>query len=350
MPATHGREDQSVIAQLLREPQRFEFFQAVRLAVQWFGEQGVPPEQALVQRLRFRNSLSLAFPASQVEALEFDAGADDEGGQLRMTPTFMGFLGAHGALPAHYTERILAWQSVEQDQAPRAFLDMLSNRMLALFYEAWRKYRVEHAIGDGRDAFLPLLLSLAGFAQGSELQNGDGVRDEAVALYAGVLQQRPVSSLVLGRVLSSYLGVPLKVEETVEYWDVMAPGEQTSLGGPNAALGDTALLGERSWRPDLRVRLSIGPLERAAYERFLPERSAAVALRKMLSLFGEQTLVYEVALILQGKEVRPATLSGAAGTRLGLHSFLVDGEVSGDRTDMRYDIRPMGPLRMISKG
>jgi type VI secretion system protein ImpH len=321
----------------------------VRLVLQWFGEHGVAPGQALEQHLRFQNSLSLAFPASELEDLVLEPGAQADDTRIRITPGFMGFLGGQGALPAHYTERIAAWQSAQQDEAPRAFLDMLSNRMLALFYGAWRKYRVEHAIGDGGDAFLPLLLSLAGFAQGSALQNADGVCDEALALHAGVLQQRPVSSRVLERVLESYLGVAVSVEETVPYWDLMAPAEQTALGGPTAALGDTALLGERSFRPDLRVRVKIGPLDRAGYERFLPGRTGARALAKMLSLFGEQTLVYEVALVLHGAEVRPATLCQGTGSRLGLHSFLVAGAVAGERTDMRYDIRPLPPLQGLAR-
>jgi type VI secretion system protein ImpH len=345
MPAAHGRKNQSVIGQLLDEPQRYEFFQAVRLAVQWFAEQGISAEQALARHIRFKNSLSMGFPASQIEKLEFSR--HDGVRQLTITPTFMGMLGAHGALPAHFTERIVAWQASQQDEAPRAFLDMLSNRMLALFYEAWRKYRVEHAISDGTDRFKPLLLALAGFAEGSMLPGADGVRTEAIALYAGLLQQRPVSSIVLARILASYLGVGIVVEEMVDYWDVMARAEQSALGGANAALGASAVAGERCWRPDLHVRLTLGPLDRAAYERFLPGRPAAVALRKLLSLFGEPALVYEIALVLKAQEVQPARLSGAleAGARLGLDSFVVDGPATHARTDMRYAVRPLAPLR-----
>jgi type VI secretion system protein ImpH len=340
MPATHGREDQSVIRQLLEDPQRFEFFQAVRLALQWFGEQGVAPDQALARHLRFQNSLSLGFPASQIEALALEGEATGQQ-RVRITPTFMGMLGAHGALPAHYTERINAWQSSEHDEAPRAFLDMLSNRMLALFYEAWRKYRVEHAVTDGADAFRPLLLALSSFRP-----DGDGgVSRDAVAYYAGLLQHRPLSSIVLARILADYLGVAVKVEEMVDYWEPMAPAEQTSLGRWNADLGDNAMAGARGWRPDLRARLRIGPLDRAAYERFLPGRAGETALRKMLAMFAAPALVYEVELVLRASEVQPAGLASSATARLGLDCFMLQGPVKQDRADMRYDIRPMAPLQ-----
>ena len=124
-----------MIERLLAEPQRFEFFQAVRLLLLWLEERGIAPQQALDAHLRFANSLSLRFPASQVEALALvhDKLPGIARPQFRLTPSFMGLLGAHGTLPAHYTERIQAWTAAEHDDAPRAFLDMFSTRMLALY-------------------------------------------------------------------------------------------------------------------------------------------------------------------------------------------------------------------------
>lgn len=359
MPATQRRADQSVIQRLLDEPQRFDFFQAVRLAVDWLGEHGVPPDKALAECLRFQNSLSLGFPPSQIEALRAvadgavadhagmsEALRQQQGVQIRITPSFMGFLGAHGTLPPHYTERIVAWQSAEHDEAPRAFLDMLSNRMLALFYEAWRKHRVEQQMGQGEDGLLPLLLALVGFQRGAELNNTDGVCDEAIALYAGLLQQRPMSSVILGRVLSGHFGIPVRVQEAIGHWNPMASHEQTSVGLANATLGEDTMLGENSWRPDLRARLSLGPLSKAQFDRFLPRASGAAALKKMLSLFAQQTVVYEIELILRADEVQPVCLVGGTepGARLGLDSFMLSGVVTAHRVDMRYDIRPMGSL------
>jgi type VI secretion system protein ImpH len=354
MRAPDGRTDPGVIQRLLDEPQRFEFFQAVSLLLAWLGEHGVRPGRALVEYLRFQNSLSMGFPPSQIEALQALADGrradlaamglamrSQQDLRLRITPTFMGLLGAHGALPAHYTERISAWQAAEQDEAPRAFLDILSNRMLALFYEAWRKHRVEQMALPGEDAFQPLLLALAGFDRAVQ-----GRREDAIAFHAGLLAQRPVSAVTLALVLSGYLGVPVKVKEAIGYWDPMAPQEQACLGVANATLGEDTMLGERGWRPDLRARLSLGPLSKDQFDRFLPSGDGAAALKEVLCLFGEQTLVYEVELVLRAHEVRPVRLvgGGAAGSRLGRDSFMLGETAALDRADMRYDLRPMEPL------
>jgi type VI secretion system protein ImpH len=339
-----------LIARLLAEPQRFEFFQAVRLLLLWLGEQGVPPRRALERHLRFRNSLALAFPAGQLEAIAPEAAADGVAPQFHLTPTFMGLLGAHGVLPSHFTERIAAWESSQPDaelaEAPRAFLDIFTTRMLALFYGAWRKYRVEHAVSgpDAGDAFLPLLLALAGFAPGVP---HEGVRDATLARYAGVLRRRPASGVVLARVLSHHFGVRVALQEGIGHWDALAPGEQSVLGGRGtqcgAVLGQAAVLGERCWRPDLRVRVRIGPLSRAQFERFLPHAAGARALRTLLGLFAAPTLSYEVVLVLARAELRPVRLAGGP-QRLGRDSFLITAPALRDRADMVYDMRPMPPL------
>jgi type VI secretion system protein ImpH len=345
-----------LIARLLAEPERFEFFQAVRLLLLWLGEQGVPPRRALERHLRFRNSLALGFPAGQVEAIASSAGFNPAEGvppQFHLTPTFMGLLGAHGALPGHVTERIAAWEAAEPDAqlagAPRAFLDIFTTRMLALFYGAWRKYRIEHSVADGSDAFLPLLLALAGFAPGAA---HEAVDDATLARYAGVLRQRPASAVVLARVLSHHFGVPVALQEGIGFWDTLAAGEQSRLGGasartglaiPNSILGQAAVLGERCWRPDLRVRVRIGPLRRAQFERFLPHADGARSLRTLLGLFAAPTLSYEVVLVLARSELQPARLAGGP-QRLGRDSFLITAPASSDRADMVYDMRPMAPL------
>jgi type VI secretion system protein ImpH len=345
----------SLIAQLLAEPQRFEFFQAVRLLLLWLGEHGVPQRRALERHLRFHNSLALGFPAAQVEAL-VPQRVEDEPPHFHLTPTFMGLLGAHGALPAHVTERIAAWEHDEPDAqlagAPRAFLDIFTTRMLTLFYGAWRKYRVEHAVADGRDAFLPLLLALAGFGPGTP---HEGVEDSTLVRYAGVLRQRPASAVVLAQVLSHHFGVPVALQEAVGYWDRLTRGEQSVLGSapggpagmPTAVLGQGAVLGERCWRPDLRVRVRIGPLTRAQFERFLPRAAGAQALRTLLGLFGAPTLSYEIVLVLARSELRPMRLAGGP-QRLGRDGYLITAPVLRDRADMVYEMRPMPPLPPLS--
>lgn len=332
------QQRRNVVHALLDEPYRFEFFQAVRLMVEWLSQQGIAPERALTEHILFENVLSFNFAPAQLTALTIDTG---EALQVRFTPAFMGFLGVNGTLPVHYTETIYAYQTATRDEAPRAFLDMFSNRALALFYLAWRQHRVEH------DAdFLPQLLGFTGFLPGAGRAAGGAIDDESIARYAGVLVQRPVPPDVLARMLSEQLGLPLAIDESIGSWINLAAQEQCALGQQNAGLGQNIVLGDRSWRPDLRAQIRIGPLCRAQFEDALRGGASARVLEQLLRLFGNPTLSYDVRLTLKAEDIHPTRLSGgtAPAVRLGQDSFLVSQNEERDRNDMTYRITLLDPL------
>lgn len=356
MHATKRRFEPAVIERLFAEPFRFQFFQAVRMVELWLRRNGVAQEGAVANYMRFQNSLTLRFPASQLESLRPEpreilptapALAEALQGKqlhyLRMTPNFMGFLGSAGALPAHYTETIAAHQLYEKDEGPRAFLDVFSTRSLSLFYEAWRKYRLELKYQmDGQDRFQPLLLALGGLgvkglsqrlAGGHAHFDGD-VRDESLAYFATALRQRPASASTMARVLGEYFRVPMVATQFVGCWCEVPAQQQTILGGEQSQLGANAMIGSRVWQRDLRMRLTIGPLRRADFDAFLPGGSAARALDKLLSMFTGVSLEYEICLVLRAEDVAGASLG--AGARLGWDSFMPDESASEDRTDVRY--------------
>lgn len=336
------RQQPSVIAQLLRAPQRFECCQALRLLLGWLHEHGVAPADALANLVRFDNSVSMRFPAGQLESLSaaglheadelLHALLSGRRAQLHLTPTFMGFLGMHGSLPSHYSERIASHQHSEEDQAPRAFLDLFSSRAVTLFYQAWEKYRVEHA--PVRSTLLPRLLDLAG----AHVNDAASVIEpEVIGLYSGLLQQKNISSIVMARILSDHFGVPFSIEENTGAMEAMAPHTQTALGGANAVLGQRAMLGERCQRPELAVRLRIGPLSAVQYASFLPHGAASVQLQHMLKLFGQPLLRYDIVLVLRASEVRGVALD-APQAGLGCDSFLAPALPADDRDDLQYPL------------
>lgn len=360
MHTTKRRFEPSVIERLFEQPYRFQFFQAVRMLELWLKRNGLPHDQAVASFLRFQNSLSLNFPASQLESMQTEPreiGRDSvalgealRNGELkyvRITPAFMGFLGTAGALPAHYTERVAAHALYEKDDGPRAFLDTFSNRALALFYESWRKYRLELKYQiDGKDRFLPLLLSLAGVGNESLKHRlsdgGDGVLDESIGYFAAAMRHRPASAVSIGHVLSEYFRQRVTVTQFIGAWYDVPPGQQSALGGANAQLGTSALVGQRVWQRDLRMLLTVGPLPRASFDSFLPGGKAAKALEKMLTMFTGMSLEYEVQLVLRAADVEGVTLSDErAGGRLGWDSFLITGDERRDRADVRYEIHTL---------
>ncbi|MBI3384329.1 MAG: type VI secretion system baseplate subunit TssG [Aquabacterium sp.] len=391
MSATQRRNATGVIEQLLREPQQFNFFQAVRLLDRWMAP-SAPDGQGL-SKINFRNSLSLSFPASEIESLKvhkkrFTERCDDAGKErqidggtgtrldqllnevaqqsipahpseidrIDITPAFMGLLGVNGTLPLSYTEEFAHRELYQKDYAARAFVDVFSHRAVSLFYQAWRKHRLSIQYeSDTQNRFLPLALSLAGLGQKGLRDRLGGERgavaDEALAYYAGTLQQRTLSARQLQQILQDYLAVPVRIEQFVGRWYQVPEsgraylgvlGRQGGMSGPlNGVLGRSAMLGERVWQRDLRMRVVLGPLPHARFRRFLPGGAGASALKELLTMLSGVSLEYEINLQLQRDDVQGCALdSSRAPTafRLGWDTFLQTQSANEDRADVRYDI------------
>ena len=356
-PARTGMRapDASPLARLLDEPQRFEFHQAVRLLHARLRQ--LPPDER--PAIRFRNTLSLSFPASEVMGIERHVHGDEDSvdaatgrlERIELTPAFMGLLGATGALPLAYSEQFAQRETSGRDGAARAFLDIFQHRAVTLFHEAWRKHRLPLQFeADRRERYLPLVMSLAGLGEPALRRrlHGDegGVADDALAFYCGLLQRRAVSAEHLQRVLADYFGVPVKVTQFVGRWFELDDDCQVTLGETTFRLGRDTLLGPRVWQRDLRARVSIGPMNRTLHQRFLPGGPAALALRELLTLVSGVSLEYEVRLIVRAADVLGATLPGSAqsegaGPRLGWDSYLVSQPCAEDREEAVYDLHAL---------
>jgi type VI secretion system protein ImpH len=353
-----------VIDRLLSEPYRFEFFQAVRLLETWLRQNGVAQGDVLADWLRFGNRLSLAFPASDIEALApVGAGAMESGAALQealragrlehihITPAFMGLLGSSGVLPLHYTQRIAAHEQEQKDTAPRAFFDMLSTQSLGFFYQAWARHRPECMVdAEGGDGFLPLLLAIAGHGghggHGGQdtasvsAPDDSAIADEVLAFHAARFSRRAVPACTIAGTLAEYFEVPFELEQLIGCWEDLPAADQAQVDVANVGLANGVLLGGRIYRRDTRARVRVGPLDREQFERFLPGGAAARALERMLGLFCGAGISFEVRLILDRSEVHGAKLASNSQARLGLDAFVLEGTPGAHREDIRYLLRP----------
>jgi type VI secretion system protein ImpH len=355
-----------VIHHLFDHPAQYQFRQALRILLLWLRSQGVSYDDAFRHVLRFQNSVSLGFPASEIEALRAEltetAGPADVSDEVRpvgwqngpstqdtassvtperiaLTPAFIGLLGANGSLPFHYSERIAAQQLQTKDKSARAFLDLLSNRMVGLFFETSGKYRLEARIDThGVDPLRAMLAQLGGFkGAGAQHHNAAG-EDDVEAYFAASYRTRPVSAFVVADALSDHFGVPVELEQFIGCRDVLDRNQQTIMGRAGPALGQGATLGKRLWRCDLRIRLNIGPLDAAQRDRCLPNGRIATGMKRMLQRFGMTNLDCEVRLLLKPECIRPAVLAskGPAQDRLGWGSFLATVPGMPKQADVRY--------------
>jgi type VI secretion system protein ImpH len=316
----------------------------LNILVRMLRKQGVPYGQAFSQVLRFRNSLSLAFPASEIENLQ----VGDDGLRIHITPAFIGLLGTLGALPLHDTERASAKKILDPDESWHTFLDLFSNRVVGMFYEAWGKYRVEHCLNTrGQDMLLPLLAALGGVRHQRVAAAScfEHVPLEVAGYYAGLLGTRPIAASTIQRVLAEYFGVPVRLEEFVGAWDPLQASIRSTLGVTSPTLGAGVVLGTRMWRNDLRVRLHIGPLNDRQARDFLPNGRSLAALKELVCLFAVPSVQYETRLLLDEPCIRPLVLAtkGEDRKRLGWNTFLTATPGKASRPDIRSILRLTTP-------
>jgi type VI secretion system protein ImpH len=348
MAAASGRPRPSLIERLFKEPERFRFFQAVRLLERasargvakvgraehrrTIGEDADPAAEVV----RFRALPSLSFPPAEIASLK-----ESEEHGPEMTVTFMGLAGPTGVLPQHYTGTIIRTVR-EKSLSLRDFLDVFNHRLVSLFWRAWAKYRLpiayEHGAGRGGDGITAALRALTGIG-GEQLRGRARVDDETLLHFAGHMGHFPRSAAGLGAMLTDYFGRPVRVQQFFGRWLPLAAGEQSRLAsreepsGAYCALGVDATLGERVWDVQGSFRLHIGPLSYAQFLRFMPEGDDLTRLGELTKLYVGPDLSFDVQLTLKKEDVPTLRLGGGGAPRLGWNTWLRHEPEWRDRDD-----------------
>lgn len=310
--------------ELLDEPYRFEFFQAVRLLEKIFPERMPVGREAKIKPeiVRFRSRVTLNFPASEVhEFKEFlDEFTDEQ--RLEMFVNFMGVIGVSGVLPVHYTE--LAMERMRYgDTAMWSFLDIFTHRAVSLFFRAWEKYRFPVSYERGKDDFTAFLFDFAGLGTRG-MRGRMALDDESLLPYSGLIAQKPHSASALAQVLSDYFGINARIEQFFGQWLDLEPESVTNLGANNSHLGKSALIGTRVWEQQSKFRLVLGALTFKQFQGFLPNGTAHEPLKSIVKFMVGLELDFDIQLILQAKQVPSTILTTRAMRRpmLGWTSFL----------------------------
>lgn len=301
-PQTPRLSDTPVGEELLEDPYSFEFFQAVSLLQRLMpnarpvGMFADPAQEAV----HFRVNSRMSFPPSQIHKLEVPASAPAE-----MTVNFMGITGPSGVLPNTYTELLLE-RLREKDRSLADFFDIFNNRSIALFYRAWQRSRFPVTYtADGRDHFTHYLLDLVGLGTPG-LQNRQQIDDDALLHYVSLVAMQSRSAAALEQIAADYFEVPVEVEQFTGAWYTLSSANQCAMTGQESAstqLGHGAVVGDAVWNRQGRVRLRVGPLSIGRYREFLPDGGAYAALRSLVRFFSNDTLDFELQLILERRQV-----------------------------------------------
>jgi len=292
-----------LIQKLTSDGQSFGFFQAVTLLEEYFREKDKDGSPIRSGRIRFSSDQSIAFPQSDI------ASVRTERDTVRFFLTFLGLLGVSSPLPNYFSDYIARFG--EESKPLEDFCSLFNNRLYALFYEAFRKYRFPLAAMTA--PFLFKLGCLAGTCTQNEV---DAYR---MLAYTGVLSTRRRSARGLETLVSNYFGdIPVAVTQWVARW---APVSNPTRLGSGAALGVNATVGTEMFDLSGKFRVSLGPLKRHIFERFLEGSPNVATLKKIVAAYATDPLEFDIEVKLAASDLIPVVL-GEESARLGQTSSL----------------------------
>jgi type VI secretion system protein ImpH len=369
MAPTSRRPATSLIEELQRNPESFQFFQAVRLLEAHAATQARDRPDAVRdpvgadgdprhETVRFSAAVSLVHPTNEIVSL----APPEAGGPWRMALSFFGLVGPHGVLPEHYTEQLIE-AARQKNAALRDFFDMLSHRSASFFYRSWaRNYfpvafeRRIRSSAPADEEQSDLASSLLASAAGLSTRGLDGElpfgRPFAL-VHAGHLSNRRQSATALKALASELLDRPVEIVQFQGGWLDMEPDARTRLPstmaprGQHCVLGHDAVIGVRAWDVQSSFTIRVGPLDHEEFRSLMPDGPVLAKLAELVRFFCGLAQGFAVQPVLRAECVPPCKLggSGAEAARLGWNTWMGQGPQTGPRDDAVFSTTAIGVVR-----
>ena len=324
----------SVIDDLLKQPQRYAFSQAVRLLRLWAAPKSAEELNNLLhQRLRFRPELSLAFAVSDVTNLELRSDKKSWAEppqhpvafeQARITASFLGLYGSSSPLPKFYTERLLD-EMTNDGTVTRDFLDIFNNQFF-LLHALLSSF--SHPLYRMASSFDPkaerMLSALSSYGNESLCERLPSTR--FFLRYAAFFFQRVRTESGLRAILADASGCPATYIRCNELRMARIPDVQRlRLGLCATVLGEESTLGDAVPSNEGMIIVEFDQVREEKLRGFLPGTRLAQLLHSLIRNYCRQWLDYAVVARLLPGQARALCLGGDASgnfARLGLDAWL----------------------------
>ena len=319
----------SLKQELLDKGHAFSFFQVIRLlrllAVQPVRDK--MPSSDASHTIQIKPNLSLAFPASDVESVQ-EIG-DQEDFRFLITANFLGLYGTASPLPTFYTEELID-EAADDESVSRDFIDILNQRLFALLFECWGKYRQSMQIVEEKNpAYMDRLFCLIGLGEKSLRKHI--TEPYRLLRYIGLFTQFPHTAMALKTILNDALGgTAVEIIPCVEQTAKIPENQTLRLALSGCRLGIDSYLGDELIDRMGKFRISLGPLNRTGLKRFSPGTEDFSRVSALTDLYFVEPLKYEVEIILAEGEAQTVCLGDAMRATLGVDSWIFSSAELGE--------------------
>lgn len=344
MAPAQRRPRLALIQQLLATPQRFEFYQAVRLL-----ENAAPDGDEITERVRFTGNPALHFGGAEIDEIRaLDAPEDGAAPPWQMRVNTLSLSGSAGVLPYHYSE-LLQQRLRSKDETLRDFFDLFNHRTVLLLLKAWRKYRLpvtyerhRRQQQRGHDPITQALAALVGLGT-PRLSDHLPLDVEQLLGFGGVFGRLIKSAVALENMLRQYLQLDVRIEQFRGQWQELPDDLRTrlpggGLNGMNNTLGVNAMLGAHCWQVQSKFRVRIRDLTYAQLMELAPTGARMQALKTLTRLAAGTELDFDIALNMDCVELPPMQLAAAGSAHQPLLGWNTCLHPPGKRQRGQVDI------------
>ncbi len=318
-----GTANGSASAELMAGPfvgsvRSYSLFQAIDLCCKWLAQVNQIDDIQAYKLIAFVGNASLAFPKTDIEEAYFYL--EDNVVRAKFVINSINLFGAGSPLPAHYYESIAC--DDEQGRRVRDFLDLFNQRLQALIYPIWKKYRYYMQFASSaNDAFSARMFALIGLGY-PELRHSSRIQWPKLLPYLGLLSIKVQSASLLEAVLRYYFNHKALFIEQCVLRRVQIPMQQRNqLGKANHRLSQNLVLGDSIADRRTTFRIHIRELDWDTFHYFLPIGEGYAVLRELVGFILREPLEYDISLSMPAGSSQPMMLSNNNKCRLGWTSW-----------------------------
>lgn len=305
-------QETSVIDQLYQQPTAFELIQATRLFRH-------APEQSKQQKwsnsFYFLSSLSLNFPASEIESAHL------QDGRIQITNLMVGLTGIQGVLPYTYTYKVRHAARQQREQSLH-FLGLFNHKLTTQYIDACLNYHLPVRYEIEQDNYyLKILHALTGYV--TEQQDQQHI-DDYFAEFSGLMQGQNNSKYALKTILSCIFQFDFEINQLIPEQFQLDEQQKSHLSQTRPTLlGINSFCGEKVTQVDEKIEIVIGPLGRLDYLKFLAQGEYSLKLQQIISTWCSPTLQVSLRLILDKEQLSSIQLGKDCSMTLGEGALLM---------------------------
>ncbi len=325
----------ATLARVLPEAQFGDFFSVVRVLERIQGDQvrigsARSPNE---EWIRFSHDASLSFSAGDIDSAVIGSVSNEDSSQrdiVELTSTFLGLVGGVSPLPPYFADEVAREDPFAPHQ--RSFLDIFHHRLLSLFYRSVVRFDLANEFElSATDDWSQRLLALSGAPEG-DTQLPAWLRLRLTPLLATHVRTAHTLEVALRDVLSREVaGLSVSVSQFLGGWMELGDSQRVRLGIANVSLGLNTILGQACFDPAARIRVTIGPLTKNSYRRFLADGDLFAVTGTIIRVFSDEMLDYQLELVLAEGAMPPLRLmSTNSDCCLGKNTWL--GQRAGTET------------------